>query len=92
MTLGHIRKVFEKAIADNTSFIAIAVKNGVQHDPEVIINCTTNFESKLNYYMNAYIENPNEPVVELKNNALIRIVGIEAGNNPVVLLKKLGAM
>lgn len=92
MTLGHIQKVFEKAIAENTSFIAVAIKNGIQHDPEVIINCTTNFQSKLDYYMNAYAENPNEPVVELKHNASIRIVGIEAGNNPVVLLKKLGAM
>lgn len=92
MTLGHIQKVFKKAIAENTSFIAVAIKNGIQHDPEVIINCTTNFKKKLDYYMNAYRENPNESVVELKNNASIRIVGIEAGNNPVVLLKKLGAM
>ena len=92
MTLGHIQKVFEKAIANNTSFVAVAVKNGIQHDPEIIINCTTNFSSKLDYYMGAYRENPNEAVVELKNNPSIRIVGIEAGSNPVVLLKKLGAM
>jgi hypothetical protein len=92
MTMGHLKKVFAKAIGENHSFVAVAVKKGIQHDPEVIVNCTTNFREKLAYYLAAYEDNRNENTLELKNCKDIHIVGVESGNNLTVLFKKLGAM
>ena len=92
MTLGHLKKVFVRAICENHSFVAVAVKKGVQHDPEIIVNCTTNFREKLTYYVSAYEDNCNENTLELKNCRDIRIVGVESGNNLTVLFNKLGAM
>lgn len=92
MTIGHLRKVFNRAIAENHSFVAIAVKKGVQHDPEVIVNLTTNFRDKLAYYDQAYKDDCNENTLVLKNCPDIQITGVESGNNLTVLFKKLEAM
>lgn len=92
MTMGHLKKVFAKAIMENHNFVAIAVKKGIQHDPEVIVNLTTNFREKLVYYTQAYKDDCNENTLVLKNCPDIQIVGVESGNNLTVLFKKLGAM
>ncbi len=92
MTIGHLKKVFARAICENHSFVAVAVKKGVQHDPEVIVNCTTNFRDKLVYYTQAYKDDCNENTLVLKNCPDIQITGVESGNNLTVLFKKLGAM
>lgn len=92
MTMGHLKKVFAKAICENHGFVAIAVKKGVQHDPEVIVNLTSNFREKLLYYCSAYEDDCNANTLVLKNCKDIQIVGVESGNNLTVLFKKLGAM
>lgn len=92
MTLGHIEKTFQKAIENNSNFVAIAIKNGIKHDPRISISCTTNFKSDLSYYMKFYKDNENKDEAELRRNANTKITGVEYGNNPVVLLKKLGVM
>ena len=88
--MGHLKKVFAKAICENHNFIAIAVKNGIQHDPEIIINLTSNFREKLLYYIGAYVD--IKGCLVLKNCPSITIVGIESGNNLTVLFKKLEVM
>lgn len=90
MTMGHLKKVFAKAICENHSFIAIAVKKGIQHDPEIIVNLPSNFRDKLLYYAGAYED--SKGCLVLKNCPSITIVGIESGNNLTVLFKKLEAM
>lgn len=92
MTMGHLKKVFAKAICENHSFVAVAVKKSNQHDPEIIVNLTTNFREKILYYSGAYQDNCNDNTLELKNCKDIQIVGVESGNNLTVLFKKLGAM
>jgi hypothetical protein len=92
MTIGHLKKVFARAIMENHNFVAVAVKKGIQHDPEVIVNCTTNFREKLTYYIQAYKDDCNDNTLRLINCNDIQIVGVESGNNVSVLFKKLGAM
>ena len=92
MTIGHLKKVFARAICENHNFVAVAVVKGIQHDPEVIVNCTTNFRDKLVYYVQAYADDCNDNTLRLKNCNDIQITGVESGNNLTVLFKKLGAM
>jgi hypothetical protein len=67
---NQLIEIFADAMAANNDYIAVAVESVGNEENEVIINPSCNFESKLDYYRDAYDEN-----LVLKTFNGIRIVG-----------------
>lgn len=67
---------FEQAKKINAVYIGVIIETRGSEGPEVIINPRENFESKLEYYKNAY----NDDMV-LKTYDGIRITKIDYGNS-----------
>jgi len=75
-TMKNLENVFEAAIKNNNKYIAVKVETKGSEKPEIIINPAENFESKLEYYQNAYDEN-----LSLKKAKGIKIVAAINGND-----------
>lgn len=75
LTLKNLENCFESAAKEQVTFVGIAVVANNQEVPEVILNRTENFESKLAYYKNAYNDD-----LTLKANTNIKIVGFTHAN------------
>ncbi|OXB94872.1 hypothetical protein [Parageobacillus galactosidasius] len=75
-TLQNLQDCYEAALKNNASYIGIAVRIPNIDGAEVIINKTSNFEEKMNYYQKAYDEN-----LKLKSNPDIQIVAFASGNS-----------
>lgn len=54
MTMGNVKAIFRDAKAEGDKYIAIFIKMPGCDKPEIIINPSENFDSKLEYYMKAY--------------------------------------
>lgn len=90
MNIERLEEIFTSAIQNHHSYVAVAVKNGVQHDAEIIINMPSNFVNKLDYYKKAY-SNEDDKLV-LNNCKTINIVGISSGNSLDVIISELQNM
>lgn len=54
INMEALQYIFEKAIKDNSEYVAIKVSMQGFDGCEIIINPRENFKAKLNYYKNAY--------------------------------------
>lgn len=78
MTIEKLEEIFTKAIQEHYSYVAVAIKNGVQHDAEIIINMPSNFSNKLDYYKKAYSNHDNKLILNACKT--INIIGASSGN------------
>ncbi len=75
-TMKNLENVFEAAEKNKNKYIAVKIEAKGSEKPEIIINPSENFKSKLAYYQNAYDEN-----LSLKAAKGIKIVSVTAGND-----------
>ncbi|GLO66237.1 hypothetical protein [Oceanobacillus kimchii] len=68
---GLLRLGSSEYVKEDANWMIIEVK-AFNNEPEIIINPKENFESKLEYYSNAYNED-----LTLKSNSNIRIVAYD---------------
>ena len=76
LKISNLEECFKKAIENNSKYIAVKIKTRNSIGEEIIINPKSNFETKLDYYKNAYDEN-----LVLKSFNGIQIVGFTYGNS-----------
>ena len=76
VSMEKLENTMSSAIVDKAKYIAIAVLIEGAKDPEIIINLTSNFKSKMDYYKKAY----NEDLC-LKANQTIKIVDFTYSNS-----------
>ena len=74
--LSKLENCFNVAKETNQKFVGVLVQMSGFEKPELIINETENFETKLAYYKKAYDEN-----LVLKTFSGIRIIGYAFGSN-----------
>lgn len=74
--LSKLENCFNVAKETNQKFVGVLVQMAGFEKPELIINETENFETKLAYYKKAYDEN-----LVLKTFSGIRIIGYAFSNN-----------
>jgi hypothetical protein len=74
MTLTGLTNCFELAKEINANYVGVKIEMQGFDKPEIIINPTTNFDAKLEYYKKAYNED-----LTLKTFNGIRIVGFTYG-------------
>lgn len=70
MTLSGMLRTLGSWYAQNEAKYFIVVVEGVGPAPEIIINMKENFETKKEYYQNAYMED-----LSLRVNPKIKIIG-----------------
>lgn len=75
MNMLSLQYVFEKAIRDNSEYVAVKVMMTGFEGCEIIINPTENFNAKLEYYKKAYNED-----LTLKTFNGIKIVNVAYGS------------
>lgn len=75
-TINELEFCFNNAIKTNSKYIAVLVKTPNSDKPEMIINVNENFNSKLDYYKNAYNKD-----LTLKTCDGINIVGFTYGSS-----------
>ena len=75
LTLDHLKRVIQHAIDGHYKFIGVAIETKGSPQREIIVNPKGNFETKLEYYSNAYNED-----CTLKTFNGIRIVGATYGD------------
>lgn len=76
LTIDNLEICFNTAIKTNSKYIAVLVKTPNSDKPEMIINANENFNSKLDYYKNAYNKD-----LTLKTCDGIKIVGFTYGSS-----------
>ena len=85
MTIGHIQRVFSRAIEKKDKFIVTAIKDKKLPKPIFEVIPCEDFEKEFDEYMNVCIERNDNTVTY----NYVEIVGIVSGNNVTVLIKKL---
>ena len=70
LTMDKLKECFETAIKYDANYIGVKIQMQGFDKPEIIINESANFETKLAYYMKAYDEN-----LILKTFSGIKIIG-----------------
>lgn len=76
LTMKNLENVFEAAEKNKNKYIGVKIEMKGFPQPEVIINQSDNFKSKLAYYQKAYDEDLN-----LKAAKGIKIVGMVNGDD-----------
>jgi hypothetical protein len=76
MNMEDLEQCFKKAMKDKANYIAVKIETKGCKAPEVIINPYENFETKLDYYQNAYSDD-----LALKNCKDIKITDFMAAYN-----------
>lgn len=76
LTITDLESVFNQAIGLGVNYIGVEVKSPELDETEIIINPSSNFDSKLDYYKRAYNDD-----LTLKNCNQIQIVGFEYGDS-----------
>lgn len=76
MTINELEQCFTNAQKDNATYVAVKVQMQGFTDPEIIINTSNNFESKLEYYKKAYNED-----LTLKAFNGIKIIDFDHANS-----------
>lgn len=76
LTLQGLEVCFKEAIKQNRKYVGVQIEMQGFDDCEIIINPTSNFESKLEYYKKAYNED-----LTLKAFNGIKIVGFTFGDS-----------
>jgi len=76
LTMQDLENRFNQAIGLGVNYIGVRIQMQGFDEPEVIINPTANFESKLEYYKKAYGED-----LVLKTFSGVKIIGCEYGDS-----------
>ena len=76
MKMNNLINCFEGAKKSKSRYVGVKIVMPKCSCPEVIINEYPNFDSKLEYYQNAYSDN-----LSLKTCGDIKIVGFTYGNS-----------
>lgn len=69
MNKSNLTKMFELAKKNNAQYIGVKIKLPNLDKAEIILNPISNFDNKLEYYLNTYDEN-----LEMKINKNIKII------------------
>lgn len=78
MNKSALKAVFINAMAVGARYIGVSIKTEGSSQPEIIINPKENFDTKFDYYMNAYDD--DLILISAKGKKEIRITGIAQGN------------
>lgn len=78
MNKSALKAVFINAMAVGARYIGVSIKTEGSSQPEIIINPKENFDTKFDYYMNAYDD--DLILIPAKGKRDIRITGIAQGN------------
>ena len=78
MNKSALKAVFINAMAVGARYIGVSIKTEGNSQPEIIINPKENFDTKFDYYMNAYDD--DLILISAKGKKEIRITGIAQGN------------
>lgn len=78
MNKSALKAVFINAMAVGARYIGVSIKTEGSSQPEIIINPKENFDTKFDYYMNAYDD--DLILISAKGKKKIRITGIAQGN------------
>ena len=76
LTMAELVDVFNRAISQEENYIGVRIETQGSARPEIIINPTENFETKLEYYQKAYNDD-----LTLKSFNGIKITGFMYGEN-----------
>jgi hypothetical protein len=75
MNINNLKLCFKEAIKMDANYIGVLIQMQGFETPEIIINETPNFKSKLEYYEKAYNED-----LTLKTFSGIKIIGVALGD------------
>lgn len=78
MNKSALKAVFINAKAVGARYIGVSIRTEGSSEPEIIINPEKNFDSKFDYYMNAYDD--DLILISAKGKKEIKITGIAQGN------------